>query len=103
MMVVKKIFKEHDYCPIRWFAVLDDDSVICIRERFSHCIIYKGYKSIFLIADDDILLEFDTEQPSEDSTLTIALEKINAVLLPGAMDYLGESFDEYISQTKGNY
>lgn len=93
---IKKIFKEHECCPIRWFAELEDGSFITIRERFCDCIVYKEAKSIFDVKEEDVLLEFKTEQSSDDSTLTIALEKLGAIVDPNAFNYIDESYDNYI-------
>jgi hypothetical protein len=94
-MKIKRIYKEHDYCPIRWFVILDDDSIITIRERCNNCIVYKEDKSIFSVTDEDVLLEFVTQESNDDSTLLIAIDKLGAEILPSAMDYLHESWYDY--------
>ncbi len=86
MIQIKHIVKEHDYFPIRWWLMDEDDKVYTIRERGGECVIHHGIKSIFSVTDEDIIATFPVQEESNDSTLPIALIKMNAILLPNAGD-----------------
>lgn len=86
MIKIKNIVLEHDCFPIRWWLRDENGNEYTIRERGGNCVIHKGIKSIFDVTAEDVILEFDVETHSDESTLPIALDKMNAVLLPGAED-----------------
>lgn len=84
MIKIKHIVKEHDCFPIRWWLRDEDDNVYTIRERGGECVIHHGIKSIFSVTEEDIITEFQVGEESNDSTLPVALLKMNAILLPNA-------------------
>ena len=93
---IKKIFKDFDCCPIRWRAILEDDSIITIRERGHNCVVYKTDKSVFSVTDEDVIINFVTEFTGEDVVLQEALLKMHAKVDSDAMNYLHENYDEYL-------
>lgn len=94
-MKIRKIFKEHECCPIKWFAELEDGSLITIRERMNELIVYKEAKSIFSVKDEDVLLYKDVDISGVDEVLNIAVKELDIEFLPGALNYLNKLFDEY--------
>jgi hypothetical protein len=96
MINIKHIALEHDCFPIRWWLKDDKGKVYTIRERGGTCVVHHGIKSIFSVTDADVISEFEVEEQSDVSTLPIALDKMNAILLPGATDAtIDENFIEY--------
>lgn len=86
MIKIKHIVLEHEAFPIRWWLMDENGNEYTIRERGGECVIHKGIKSIFEVTQEDVILEFEVKEHSDESTLPIALEKMGAVLLPGAED-----------------
>jgi len=82
---------------MRWLVVMDNWSIITIRERGNICLIYKGIKSIFDVNDNDIIKEFTTKYNGDLKVLDEALDKLKIELMPGAMEY----YNKYIEYELG--
>ncbi len=86
MIKIKKIRKDYGGFPIRWIAETEDGELITIRERGCQCVVYKGDKSIFSVEEEDVIVNFETKESCDDGTLVLALEKMNAILLPSVLE-----------------
>ncbi|NPV13150.1 MAG: hypothetical protein HPY57_15390 [Ignavibacteria bacterium] len=73
--------------PCRWYVVLDNWSIITIRERGNNCIIHKGIKSIFYVTNEDIIKHFVSKNSSDFEVLDEAIQELGAELMPGAREY----------------
>lgn len=96
-MKIRKIFLDYGGFPMRWLVVLDDWSIITIRERTNTCVIYKGEKSIFDVTDNDIIKHFTSKFSADLKVLDEALEELNVELMPDAKEY----YDKYIQYELG--
>lgn len=86
-MKIRKIFLDNPMLPCRWYVVLDNWSIITIRERGNNCIIHKGIKSIFYVTDEDIIKHFVSKNSSDFEVLDEAIQELGAELMPGAREY----------------